>query len=207
MDDLVLNAAYMALLASTFTRTVQRLRLLLVAGAVCFIAYGLAADVRSIVAWNIVIGSMHLFRVVRDLRVRRSVQLTANESVLRDRFFPELSDFDFNLLWTMGERVVAADETLIGPGNVPESVSLVLSGSLTVSRDGGLVATVGPGGLLGEMSFVSGQPAEVLVTADGGVVLHRWNQRELSSLDQVRPASARAFHDLLSRDLVGKARR
>lgn len=202
----LLNAAYLALLGSTFTRTLVRLRTMLVAAAVAFVIYGILESIPSMIAWNIVIGSMHLFRIARDFRQQRSVRLTADESAARDEFFPELGDFDFHLLWCMGASASYDDQILIHRGSTPDNVWLVLEGTATIEADGVVSRGIRRGGLLGEMSFVSGQPAEVDVAARGPLVVRQWDQRHLSSLDQVHPASARAFRELLSRDLVAKAR-
>lgn len=203
----ILNLAYIALLGSTFTRQLVWLRTMLVLAAIAFIAYGSIESIRSMVIWNILIGSMHLFRIARDYRQQRSVGLTDAERVLRDEFFPGLGDFDFNLLWCMGSRRdYAADELLIGKESQPDTVSLIMDGTAVIERDGVVTRGIRRGGLLGEMSFVSGQAADVDVRARGHVVVQQWEQRQLASMDQVHPASARAFRSLMSRDLVAKAR-
>jgi len=204
--DLVVNFAYVALFASTFTRTVTWLRSMLVVAAIAFIVFGSIEGIWSIVAWNIAIGSMHAFRIARDILQQRSVALTNDEESLRDEFFPGLSDFDFNMLWSMGQQVGYSDEVVIAQQSLPQTTSLVLSGTAVIEQNNQVVRGIRRGGLLGEMSLVSGRPSEVNVIARGGVVVHQWDQRHLTSLDQVHPASARAFRELLQRDLVEKAR-
>jgi len=202
----ILNAAYVALLGSTFTRTVVRLRAMLVLAAVAFIVFGIIESIPSMVAWNVAIGSMNVFRIARDFRQQRSVTLTSEEASARDEFFPELGDFDFHLMWCMGKPVAYDNQTLIQQGTLPDTVSLVLEGTATIENDGVVSRGIRRGGLLGEMSFVSGQPADVDVVARGPLVVRQWDQRHLASLDQVHPASAKAFRQLLSQDLVAKAR-
>ena len=203
---LILNAAYVALLASTFTRTLIWLRAMLVLAAIAFIAYGTVESIPSMVIWNIAIGSMHLFRIVRDYRQQNSVALSDEEAAIRDEFFSELADFDFHMLWCMGASATITDEVVIHRGELPTVVSLVLDGTATIERNGVVERGVRRGGLLGEMSHVSGRPAEVTVTARGTLHLHQWDQRQLASLEQVHPASARAFRQLMTQDLAAKAR-
>jgi hypothetical protein len=102
---LILNAAYVALLASTFTRAVVWLRAMLVLAAIAFILYGSLELILSMVLWNIAIGSMHVFRIARDYRQQRSVLLTLDEAATRDEFFLSLGDFDLHLFWCMGAPV------------------------------------------------------------------------------------------------------
>jgi len=204
---LVLNAAYVALLASTLTRTLTWLRVMLILASVAFVVFGILEDIRAMIMWNIAIGCMHLFHVVRDYRQQKSVSLTSEERSDRDQFFPGLNDFDFHLLWCMSSEARFDDDLLIHAGELPEMVSLVLDGTAIVEdAHGEILRGLRRGALIGEMSFVSGQPAEVEVRARGGVLVRQWDHRQLASLDQLHPASARAFRELLSRDLAAKVR-
>lgn len=202
----ILNAAYVMLLGSTFTRTVSWLRVMLTLGAACFVAYGAFEGIRSMVAWNVAIGGMHLFRLLRDYSQQRRVDLSSDEQAMRDELLPGLSDFDFNLLWALGEKASYHDQVIIGAGSQPTTVSVVLDGTALIERNGELIRGVRRGGLLGEMSFVSGEPAGVSVRSSETVVVHQWRQKDLESLRQVRPACARAVDQMITRDLAAKAR-
>ena len=175
--------------------------------SVAFVVFGIIEDILSIVLWNIAIGSSHLFRIVRDYRQQRSVKLTAQEQTERDEFFPELSDFDFHLLWCMGRDVHYEGQALLHAGELPDTVSLVLEGTAVVEdTHGDVLRSLSRGALVGEMSYVSGTAAGHDVRAQGAVAVKQWDQRQLASLDRLHPASARAFQDLVSLDLVAKAR-
>jgi len=179
---------------------------MLIAAAVVFIVFGTIEQIWTMVVWNIVIGSMHALRIVRDRRRERSVELDHQEQVLRDEFFPELSDFDFHLLWCMGEPATYTNEVVIEAGTVPQSVMLVTAGAAGVERNGERFVGVGRGGLLGEMSFVSDEPASTDVVAAGRLEVHSWDKRRLASLENVHPVGARAFGRLLDRNLTQKLR-
>lgn len=202
----ILNLAYVALLSSTFTRTVTWLRVMLILGAIAFVVYGMLEGIWSMVGWNLVIGTMHLGRVGRDVIAQRSVSLTSEESTIRDDMFPGLSDFDFNLLWSLGDDIAYENEVIVGEGTVPEIVSVVLSGAVAIEQSGTVTRGVRRGGLIGEMSLVSGKPSNVNAVAQGRVIMRQWEQRQIVALDQVHPASAKAFRQLMERDLVNKAR-
>lgn len=206
VDTLVLNFAYVALLASTFTRTVTWLRLMLIVGAIGFIAFGLLDGNVTMVAWNILTGTMHAVRVARERVARRSVSLTPDEERLRDAYFPDLDDFDFTALWRMGTDVTYCDELVIVVGERSETVGLIIDGQAQIWRGSELVRVMRRGGLLGEMHFVSGDPAAVDVRAQGTLVVHEWQGRDLVMLDQLRPSVARAFRSYIAGDLVAKAR-
>ena len=205
MADVILNMAYVALLAAAFTTTLGRLRVLLIVGACCFLIFGLATEIWSMVAWNVAIGGLHAFRMARDFRVQRSVDLTAEESVMRDRLSPAVSDFDFHMFWAMGTEVLYNNRRVIARGSCPPIVSLICNGEVEVrDESGSTIATLGPGSLIGEMSFVSAQPSTADVFALGVVAAREWDQRKLRSLEQTHSPSARAFQRLISRDLIAK---
>lgn len=205
VDVIVVNLAYVALLSAAFTKTLGRLRLLLIAGATGFVAFGLIEQIWSIVIWNLLIGGIHTFRFVRDLLAARSVHLDSGESAVRDRIFPGVSDFDFNMLWSLGEEVTYDTTQVIARGSVPDTVSLVMDGVVHIKRDGETLRHLRSGALLGEMSFVTGDEAAVDVVADGRLVVHQWDQRSLKSLGRTHPPSLRVLEALISKDLAAKA--
>lgn len=206
MAAILLNAAYVFLLGSTFVRGLNWLRALLIGGALCFIAFGAVEGIRSMVVWNVAIGSLHLFRLARDLQQQHSVSLSEDEVQMRDEFLPAMGDFDFNLLWKLGGRAVYDHETIIEAGSAPSTVSLVLDGTALVERNGEVVRGLRRGALVGEMSFVSGNLANATVRADAPLTVHQWHQQDLASLSQVRPTCARGLERLISEDLVLKVR-
>jgi len=204
--DILLSISYVSLIAAAFTRTLRILRILLVVGAVFFIIYGAVQNIPSMIVWNILIGGVHLVRLVRDEVSQKSVTLSPEEQELRDRMFPDLGDFDFNVLWQMGETRTYSQATLIERGQLPDTVMLVLDGMIEVRREGQVMRGLRVGSLVGEMSLVSGTVANVDVVATSAVTVHEWQHRQITSLDQIHPPSAKAFRDLLTQNLAAKAK-
>lgn len=200
-----LNGAYIAFIGSAYTRTLAWLRAALIAGSGLIIVYGIMERIWAMVAWNALIIASHLVRMAGERRAQNSVKLTPDESALRDELFPELADYDFNLLWSLGRTVQVDDELLIAEGSKPDTVSMLIDGVVAIEQAGDTKRGLRRGALIGEMSFVSGNPAAVNVIARGPVTVQQWDQRQLTSLDQAHPPSAKAFRDLISRDLASKA--
>ncbi len=207
LDTIVLNIGYVLLISAAFTRTLGRLRFLLVFASLALALYGAIVGVLSMVLWNALIGSVHAYRLARDILASRAIQLTDDERRIRDEYFAGVNDFDFNALWGMGRTVEhPSDTTIIGAGTQPESVSMLLEGKVEIQRDGVAGPNIGRGALIGEMSYVSGAPASVDVVAADAVVVREWDQRHLRTLEQTNPPSAKALDSLISRDLAAKAR-
>lgn len=203
----MLNAAYSLLLVAAFTRTLGRFRLILIVSSIGFVAYGLLISSMTMAVWNAVIGSLNIFRLTKSVLASRAISLTEDEAEIRDRYFEGTSDFDFNALWAMGRTVEHDSTTIIGRGSKPEWVSMLLDGQVEIRLDGVTQRSIGSGALLGEMSYVSGDPASVDVVAVGPVTVRQWEQRALRTLDETNPPSAKVLDRLISRDLAAKARK
>jgi Cyclic nucleotide-binding domain len=203
LSTLVINVAYMSLLASTLTRSVPRLRVFLIAAAVCFVVFGLMVGNWSIVGWNTLIGLMNGRQLVGHLRARHQTALSASDDAFRRRWFAELDPFDFASLWSMGEDAESCDERMIRAGAANDTTALVIEGTVDVHRNG-QVTRLGAGSLVGEISFVAGTPATADVDAVGSVRVRQWSHERLRTLDQLNPAASRAFHRFIERDLTRK---
>jgi len=203
----VLNLAYLALLASTMTRTIVWLRSALVSAAIFFVFFGAIEHLSSMIFWNVLIGGMHLLRLTRDLAAKRAVTLSPEERATRDELFAELSDFEFHALWQMGsERTYGHGDMVVSRGDLPDTVALILDGFAHVRRQNEVVRGLRRGALIGEMSFVSASPASVDVVAAGVLRVRSWPQQTLVTLDQLHPPAARAFRDYVASNLAAKAR-
>ncbi|WP_370250304.1 cyclic nucleotide-binding domain-containing protein [Nocardioides sp.] len=91
----------------------------------------------------------------------------------------------------LDEVRVAAGTVLVREGAVDPQAFLLLSGSAEVSVDGVVVAHVGPGELVGEMSLLHGRaPRTATVTAVGPVEAFVLTPRGLSSVLEQAPTVA-----------------
>ena len=95
----------------------------------------------------------------------------------------------------------------------PQSeLSLVLKGECDVLCDGTKVATIGQGGLIGEMAFIAEQrtraavapAAATVITRAPGVELVRWKHERLHAYFQSHPEQETAFVSVLSAGLSTK---
>ena len=206
MDEsaVILNIAYLVLVASAFTRAVLSPRIALMIGAAGFIVYGVVASIATVIVWNAVTGSLHALQLYRYVSARRAVHLTDDDERWRERLFPGLDRFDFYSLWSMGEESQSSDRRLVAMGDDHNRVAVVLKGRVEVRSEDAVIAELGEGALFGEMSFVRGLPANSDVHAVGEVRLRVWDQDRLRALDQLNPAAGRAFGEFVQRDLATK---
>ena len=202
-SEIVLSVAYIALIASTFARSVLWLRVALIFASLTFIIFGLLADIRSMVVFNIIIGLLHGVQLVRYLRSRANVSVSEEEDRYRQMIFPGLDDFDFSTLWSMGETVTEQDTQLTCLGVCPEIVWVILDGMVELHAKGRPTECLEAGSMLGEISFLSGGPAVVDTFAVGEVRFQRWDQNRLRTLHELNPNASRAMYQAISQD-IGK---
>lgn len=200
----LLNLAYVSLIAATATRTMVWLRVALIAAALSFITFGILTDLPSMIFWNVVIGSLHAVQLIRHLRGRTRVELTASESHWCQRLFPGLAPSDFAAIWDLGCEVPLRDKTITEQGRTHGKVGVITDGTVEVRLDGEVVAHLGPGELVGEMSYLTNTAATADTAAVGPVTIRVWNGSSLRALEEENQAAAQAFSGLLERDLAHK---
>jgi len=90
-------------------------------------------------------------------------------------------------------------EALVDQGEVGNALYLVVSGELGVTRSGVLLATLGPGALVGEMALITEQPRSASVVARGLV--------EVMCIERAHVEAVAREHPMITQELVDFARR
>jgi len=108
------------------------------------------------------------------------------------------------------ERRVPADAYLIRAGDTDSTLFAVEDGHLDIiaMRDGAatVVATVGPGDVLGEVAFIDDSPRSVSVKAGEDSVVRAWNKRTLTEALARDPQMLAKFAVAMSELLVERLR-
>jgi CRP-like cAMP-binding protein len=112
---------------------------------------------------------------------------------------------------SIGElRKVALDDDLIRAGDCEATLFAVEEGHLDIvaMRDGRatVVATVGPGDVLGEVSFIDDSPRTVSVKAGEATVVRAWDKRTLSEALAFEPQLLAKFAVAMCELLVERMR-
>ena len=126
--------------------------------------------------------------------------------------FRYLDDDERRQIEKIGEvKTIKADEFLIRARDVDSTLFAVEEGHLdiVVNKDGKstIVATVGPGDVLGEVSFIDDSPRTVSVKAgEENAVVRAWDKKTLSSALFKEPALLAKFSVALCELLVERLR-
>ncbi len=203
-STVILNVAYTILLVSTFTRTILWLRAVLICSSTAFVVYGIASGITSVAIWNALAGVLHVYQLVTYLRARRAVTVTPEDAQVHAEHFSHLDRFDFATMWSVGDTRTFQNEQMTTRGQPQDWTALILDGRVEVRRNGSVLAVLGRGDLVGELSYVSGRPASADTHAVGPVRVRSWQQAQLRTLDALNPGAGRAFHRYLLNDLAHK---
>jgi len=204
--DLYLNISYVAYVVAPAIKNELWLRSLLMANAIAFAIWGIMIGNGSVVLWNGVFAIISAFGIVRLLRERRAVSLTPELDTIRQDLFPSVSNRDFLLFWSLGETSRDRIGDLTVEGTDVDRLFLITSGMAGVIANGEEVARLGDRQFVGEMAFVTGQPASATVRIEGTADVHSWSFSDLETLKTLEPHLIAPLLGTVNRDLASKLR-
>lgn len=201
---ITINIAYFLYVAATIPKRIVALRLTLIVASIAFIIYGIIDSNRSVIVWNLLFTFPQMFQLFRELRLQRSAALTADEEAIRVAHFGTMSPRDFLMFWNVGEERITTDAQLITEGQRNEALFLILDGTASISIDDSHEADRGPGNLLGEASFVTGEPATATVVMPVGSHIRMWPHDKLEVLTRAQPDMAASLVSVFANELSKK---
>ena len=160
------------------------------------------------IAWSVVFAGINAFQSWRLYLERRPVKLTPDEDEVRRLAFPQLASRKVLQLVNLGSwNTTGPGERLIEHGTPAETISLVIRGTVRVSKDGRVLGELGTGDIVGSALVLSGAPAEVDAVTVEPVRALRWELATLRRYLEANPETRMVFQVKLTRDLAGKLRR
>jgi CRP-like cAMP-binding protein len=124
----------------------------------------------------------------------------------RDPRAPTITDkeamtMSVNFTRPIKPRIVSAGETIIREGESGTTLYIVIDGLVEVLVGATPVATVGPGGIIGEMAVITGQPRSATIVARATTWLAPIDARHFAHLVQNTPYFASQLLEQLSERL------
>ncbi len=183
------------------------LRILLVVAALFYIFSGVSLGITSMVGWNTAYLLINAYHVVLLLLEKSTINLPDNTKDIYQRIFSSMSTREFKKLITVNPMNAAKNDTLIVQGETTDKLFIIIKGEVQVSRSGQLIAVLVPGDLIGEMSFMSSEPASANAVATDHVQYTFWSHEDLEKLKHKNCAVYNKFISIIGRDLVRKLNR
>ena len=205
--DYFIHAANILLLVAYSVRDILWLRLFAVAAALVTIPYYLLLPTMlwAPLGWTVVFAVINLLQSLRLFMERRPVKLTAEEEEVRGLLFKDLPARKVLQVLSIGSWVTAQPgERMIESGTVPDTVSLIVSGKVRVTRNGDVLGVLGPGQLVGSALILSGVQSEVDAAVESPVRAIRWQVGTLERYLNANPDTRTVMQRHLARDLAMK---
>ena len=188
-------------------RSILWLRILLVVAAIIYIVSGISMGIASMIGWNTAYLLINCYLIVYLLLDKLTFALPEETRTIYGRFFSTLSTREFGKLVTTNGFEIFQDEDIVRELDVPDRLYLVLRGKVEIHRHGRRVATLGVGGFIGEMSFLSKEPASASAVAVDLVQCAYWTHADLDRLKTANADAYNKFIAILGCDLVRKLKR
>ena len=207
-----LSGEYLYSIAAVFSaaayilRSMLWLRVLLACAALTYIVSGVSLGITSMIRWNSAYLAINLFHIGYLLLDRVTITLPSEARAIYPRYFSSLSTREFRRLLLRNEFQLFQDQNIIDEYTVPERLYLILRGEVSIVRDREVIAVLKPGDFIGEMSFLSREPASATARADNLVQCAYWTREDLDRLGQRRPEGYNRFIAIVGCDLVRKLR-
>jgi len=173
--DWIGNLSYLLFALSYLVTNMAWLRALALCGLVAEGIYFYIASATPLwvgIGWAMVFTAINAAQLIRLLREQAAVRLSPEERRLHAGIMSALSPLEFSRVLRAGSwRMVPEGSVLTRLGEPVGQLYLLSSGAAHVHVDGTHVATIVAGGIVGEMSFLSGRPATAtVVVADAARV-------------------------------------
>ena len=185
-------------------RNILWLRILLVIAAITYIIAGIRLGIGSMIGWNTAYLLINMFHIVILLLDRVTITLPAETRRIYLRFFSSLSTREFKkLIMSNGFRIFQ-EQNIVNEFEVPDRLFIILRGKVDIIKKGQKIATLRAGDFIGEMSFLSHEPASADVYAENLVQCAYWTHDDLARLKHKNIDAYDKFIAIIGCDLVRK---
>ena len=115
-----------------------------------------------------------------------------------------MTNREFLYFWSLGKQKDVSNQSIIKEGEYQKSLFLILSGTASVSRDGRIIATLHRPEFVGEISFITREPASANVESESKLYYIEWDQDELRRLKTKNSTFWTKLNQCLGEDLAKK---
>ena len=147
------------------------------------------------------VNTIQVFKLIRE---RSPIKIPDEIDDIYKSKFSDMTQREFLYFWNLGTQNDVTDACLINEGDYQKSLFLILSGNAEVSREGRVIATLHRGEFVGEISFITKEPASADVNAKSKLYYIEWDQNELRKLKVSNSSFSTKLNQILGEDLAKK---
>jgi len=202
---IVIHLAYLITFIALAIRDVLFLRIILSFANLLQVIYQYGFNENPDIAiWNALFLTINIIQVVKLMKERSPVKIPDEiEDIYRTKF-SDMTHREFLYFWSLGRQKDVIDSSIIKEGEYQKNLFLILSGNATVSRDNRVIATLNRPEFVGEISFITREPASANVDAQGKLYYINWEQDELRRLKMKNSSFWTKLNQCLGEDLAKK---
>ena len=203
--EIIIHLAYLITFIALSIRDVLFLRIVLSVACCLQVVYQYGFNNNPDIAfWNASFLAINLFQVVKIIKERSPVKIPDDIVDIYRTKFSDMTHREFLYLWSLGKQKDVNDVTLINEGEYQKSLFLILSGTAAVSRDSRVIATLHRPEFVGEISFITREPASADVDAKSKLYYIEWDQEDLRRLKLQNSQFWTKLNQCLGEDLAKK---
>ena len=158
----------------------------------------------NVAVWNFIFILVNIIQVVRIYDDRKPRMIPEDMEDLYRGIFSDFSSKEFLYFMYLGEKEIINKQKLISLGNRQKELLLVLNGDALVMREGKHLAKLNRGKFLGEISFLTDQPASADVYAKDELQYIKWDQSKIRAIKISNNAFWAKLNSVLTNDLTSK---
>ena len=203
--DIIIHLAYLITFVALSIKDVLFLRIVLSVAGLLQVIYQLGFNNNpDIAVWNALFLATNLIQVVKLIKERAPVKIPDDIVDIYRTKFSDMTHREFLYFWSLGKQKNVTDSALIKEGEYQKSLFLILSGNAAVSRDGRVIATLHRPEFVGEISFITREPASANVDAKSILYYIEWDQEELRRVKAKNANFWTKLNQCLGEDLARK---
>ena len=183
------------------------LRMLLVIASTIYIISGLSLGITSMIGWNSAYLAINVYHIVLLLLDRITITLPEETRKIYHYYFSIMSTREFKKIIMINRFCSIENQTIIRESATTDKLFIVLRGQVNIVRSKKIIASLGEGDLIGEMSFMSHEPASASAIADGVVECAYWTHDDLEKLKYKNRSAYNKFISIIGCDLVRKLKK
>lgn len=208
MYQIFVHLTYSLIAVSFLLRDILWLRITSIVASSCSITFSYilpGGPVWEVIGWNCVFILINGTRIVLLIRERMQVNFSDEEREIYDKFFSNFPAVDFMKLMRVAKwDDIDADTTLIEQGETVHALLLIYRGEASIRVDGKEVVRQGDGAFIGEMSFMTNQPASATVVTVGPTRMVSWPKLDLMHMLDRNPNIRMNLQGILGTDMARK---
>jgi hypothetical protein len=201
------HVSYVLIAISYWLTNIYWLRVTAVLGLTLEIVYFQMSggSMHAGIGWDVVFIAINLYQMYWLAAEGRKFKRMEHAHLLRQGVFAGFSDTQLARLVTAGTwRILEHGTVLTREGEPVGELALLCNGQAVVEAQGNIVAHLRGGAFVGEMAFVSGNPASATVTVEHTTRAFIFDMEKLRKLVETDDLVAVAIHRVIGRDLAQK---